>query len=407
MPQQLRAFPAPTFSRQTAPAGSSTATDRWALTRVQRAVPSARVRLALWDGFDIQPARGAPVATVVFKTRRALLATIWNPDLNLGDAYMRGDVEVQGDLVAMLSDVYRALERRRPRPWWLGTRSNGLREARENVHRHYDLGNDFYRLWLDREMVYTCGYFPTPQDTLEAAQIAKMDLVCRKLALMPGDRVVEAGCGWGSLAIFMARHYGVHVRAFNVSAEQIAFARQRAREESVADRVDFVEDDYRNVRGEYDAFVSVGMLEHVGSAHYRTLGSVIARSLTQRGRGLLHFIGRSQPGELNPWIRKRIFPGAHIPTLPEVFKDVLEPPNLAALDVENLRLHYEVTLDHWRRRFESALDDVANRFDEPFVRAWRLYLAGSQAAFATGSLHLFQIVFARGSSNAIPWTRAT
>jgi cyclopropane-fatty-acyl-phospholipid synthase len=407
MPHQLRAFPARTFSRRTAPAGSSTTADRWALTRVQRSIPSARVGLALWDGFEVQPARGAPVATVVFKSRRALLATIWDPDLNLGEAYMRGEVEVEGDLVGMLSDVYRALERRKPRPWWRGPGSNSLRQARENVHRHYDLGNDFYRLWLDREMVYTCAYFPAPEETLEAAQVAKMDLVCRKLALAPGDRVVEAGCGWGSLAIFMARHYGVHVRAFNVSAEQIAFARQRAREESAGDRVEFIEDDYRNVRGEYDAFVSVGMIEHVGPAHYGALGEVIARSLTQRGRGLLHFIGRSQPGELNPWIRKRIFPGAHIPTLPEVFEGVLEASNFAALDVENLRLHYEVTLDHWRHRFESATDEVANLFDEAFVRAWRLYLAGSQAAFATGSLHLFQIVFARGSSNAIPWTRAT
>jgi cyclopropane-fatty-acyl-phospholipid synthase len=146
---------------------------------------------------------------------------------------MFGAMEIYGDLVAALNEIYRALDRRTPRPWWLGQRSNDPRVARENVHRHYDLGNDFYRLWLDREMVYTCAYFPTPDDTLEAAQLAKMDLVCRKLALKAGDRVVEAGCGWGSLALFMARHYGVEVRAFNVSPEQIAFARTRAREESL------------------------------------------------------------------------------------------------------------------------------------------------------------------------------
>jgi cyclopropane-fatty-acyl-phospholipid synthase len=169
----------------------------------------------------------------VFKNRRALLASIWNPDLNLGEAYMFGAVEIYGDLVAALNEIYRALDRRTPRPWWLVQRSNDPCAARENVHRHYDLGNDFYRLWLDREMVYTCAYFPMPDDILEAAQGAKMDLVCRKLALKRGDRVVEAGCGWGSLALFMARHYGVEVRAFNVSPEQIAFARTRAREESL------------------------------------------------------------------------------------------------------------------------------------------------------------------------------
>jgi cyclopropane-fatty-acyl-phospholipid synthase len=401
----LHLFSAPAFSQQSA-ASTSTAADRWALARIQQAVFSARVRFVLWDGFELQASRGEPVATLVFKNRRALLATMWHPDLHLGDAYMSGAIEISGDLVAMLNDVYHALGQRSPRPWWLDG-SNGPSDARANVHRHYDLGNDFYRLWLDREMVYTCAYFPTPGESLEAAQVAKMDLVCRKLALKPGDRVIEAGCGWGSLALFMARRYGVQVRAFNLSPEQIAVARRRARDESLASRVEFIEDDYRNLHGEYDAFVSVGMLEHVGRASYGALGEVIARSLTEHGRGLLHFIGRSQPGALNPWIRKRIFPGAYIPTLTEVFERVLEPWDLSALDVENLRLHYASTLDHWRQRFEGASAEIAAMFDDSFVRAWRLYLAGSQAAFIAGSLHLFQIVFARGSCNTIPWTRST
>ena len=190
---------------------------------------------------------GAPVATIVFKNRRALLSWVWDPDLNFGEAYMFGAVEIRGDLVALLGEVYRALGRSRPRSSWSWpARSNGVRAARENVHGHYDLGNDFYRLWLDREMVYTCAYFPTPGYTLEEAQVAKMDLVCRKLGLKAGERVIEAGCGWGSLALFMAKHYGVTVRAFNVSAEQIAHARGRAKEDGLADRVEFVEDDYRN-----------------------------------------------------------------------------------------------------------------------------------------------------------------
>ena len=168
----------------------------------------------------------------------------------------------------------------------------------------------------------------------------------------------------------------------------------------------FVEDDYRNVRGEYDAFVSIGMLEHVGVADFPTLGGVIDRALTPSGRGLLHFIGRNQPLPLNPWIRKRIFPGAYPPTLREVFGRVFEPNALSVLDVENLRLHYAKTLEHWRRRFDSASEGVAHMFGPTFLRAWELYLAGSQAAFDTGSMQLFQVLFARGSSNAIPWTRA-
>jgi cyclopropane-fatty-acyl-phospholipid synthase len=293
-----------------------------------------------------------------------------------------------------------------PRPWWLWRQSNSLRAARENVHHHYDLGNEFYRIWLDREMLYTCAYFPTPDYTLEDAQIAKMDLVCRKLGLKPGERVIEAGCGWGSLALFMAKQYGVSVRAFNISPEQIAYARQRSIEEDLTDRVQFIEEDYRNIHGDCDVFEHADRHEHVGLADYQVLGGVIGRVLTDRGRGFLHFIGRNKPAPLNPWIRKRIFPGAYPPTLREVFERVLEPQNLAVLDVENLRLHYGKTLEHWQQRFNEALPRVASLFDETFVRAWQLYLAGSRAAFTTGSMQLFQVVFARGTSNAIPWTRA-
>jgi cyclopropane-fatty-acyl-phospholipid synthase len=320
---------------------------------------------------------------------------------------MSGGVEITGDLLALLEAIYQALGRPTPRRWWFERSVNDARAARENVHRHYDLGNDFYRLWLDREMVYTCAYFPTPDATLDAAQVAKMDRVCRKLALAPGERVIEAGCGWGSLALFMAARYGVTVRAFNISSEQIAFARGRARAEGLAGRVEFVEDDYRNVRGECDAFVSIGMLEHVGAADYRTFGAVIDRTLPERGRGLLHFIGRDRPSPLNPWIRKRIFPGAYAPTLREVFERVLEPHALSVLDVENLRLHYAKTLEHWRRRFGASAREVASMFDDRFVRAWDLYLAGSQAAFTTGSMQLFQVVFARGASNGIRWARVS
>ena len=347
---------------------TSTSLDRWALSRIQGTVRSAPIGFALWDGFELRAPVHPPVATIVFKNRQALFGWVWDPELNFGEAFMSGGVEIRGDLVALLEAIYRAWGTTKRRPWWLWQQSNDVHSAKENVHHHYDLGNNFYRLWLDRDMVYTCAYFPTPDATLEAAQIAKMDLVCRKLRLQPGERVVEAGCGWGSLALFMARHYGVTVRAFNVSAEQIAYARRKASEQGLADRVDFVEDDYRQVRGTYDAFVSVGMLEHVGAPDYPTLGGVIDRALTDSGRGLLHFIGRNQSAPLNAWIRKRIFPGAYAPTLREVFEHVLEPHDLSVLDVENLRLHYAKTLEHWRSRFKDASREVAAMFDDD-VRA--------------------------------------
>jgi 2-polyprenyl-3-methyl-5-hydroxy-6-metoxy-1,4-benzoquinol methylase len=279
--------------------------DRWALARIQAFVKTAPIRFALWDGFELSPDTGPPVATMVFKERSALYGWMWDPELNFGETYMSGLVEIEGDLLELLEAIYRSFTRPR-RPWWLWQGSNDTRAARENVHHHYDIGNDFYRLWLDDEMVYTCAYFPTPEVSLEEAQVAKLDLVCRKLHLKPGETVIEAGCGWGSLALYMARHYGVSVRAFNISSEQIAYARARAEREGLDDRVEFILDDYRYVQGTCDAFVSVGMLEHVGASDYPTLGRVMDRTLSTNGRGLLHFIGRDRPAPLDsetdfPW----------------------------------------------------------------------------------------------------------
>jgi len=283
--------------------------------------------------------------------------------------------------------------------------ANSLHGSRKNIHSHYDLGNDFYRLWLDAQLVYTCAYFPSPSATLEAAQEAKLDYVCRKLQLQPGERVVEAGCGWGALALHMARHYGVSVKAYNISHEQILYARQRAAEAGLSDKVEFVEDDWRNISGNFDAFVSVGMLEHVGVDNFAHLGEVIRRCIGDSGRGLLHFIGKSHKGVFSRWIRKRIFPGAYAPTLGEAM-NILQPHNYAVLDVENLRPHYARTLEHWLERFDKSGQQVSEMYDPWFERAWRLYLAGSIAAFRAGTLQLFQISFAGPTRRPISWTRA-
>ena len=254
-------------------------------------------------------------------------------------------------------------------------------------------------------MAYTCAYYPSEDATLDEAQTAKMDHVCRKLRLKAGESVVEAGFGWGALALHMARHYGVKVRAFNISREQVNYARERAKAEGLDGRVEYVQDDYRNIAGKYDAFVSVGMLEHVGVDNYRDLGGVAQRSLHPHGRGLIHSIGRNFPAALHPWIERRIFPGAYPPSLSEMAQ-IFEPWNLSILDIENLRLHYARTLTHWLELYEGHLDRVRGMFDERFVRMWRLYLAGSIAAFTTGTLQLFQVVFAPYDNNDIPLTRA-
>jgi cyclopropane-fatty-acyl-phospholipid synthase len=373
-----------------------------------RAAGRPPLRCVLPDGSVIDPPAGEVVGTLRFRDRPALYAFLRRPEIGFGEGYTDGAIEVEGDLVEMLAAAYGApasplVERllfppRQPR-------ANTLRGSRDNIHRHYDLGNDFYRLWLDERMLYTCAYYPTPAASLEQAQVAKMDHVCRKVALRPGERIVEAGCGWGSLALHMAQRYGVTVRAFNISHEQIAYAREQAARAGVGDRVEFIEDDYRNITGTYDCFMSVGMLEHVGVDNYRALGALIDRCLPAHGRGLVHTIGRTRPMRLNAWVEKHIFPGGEPPTIAQMMA-LFEPFGFSVLDIENLRLHYERTAAEWLRRFEGQAQRVRQMFDERFVRAWRLYLAGTTVAFRLSLLQLFQVVFARERHNGIPWTRA-
>jgi cyclopropane-fatty-acyl-phospholipid synthase len=243
--------------------------------------------------------------------------------------------------------------------------------------------------------------------SLEEAQQAKLEYVCRKLDLRSGDRVIEAGCGWGALAIYMGKHYGVTVRAYNISSEQLVYAREQAERQGVADRVTFIDGDFRSIGGECDVFVSVGMLEHVGSRQYQALGEVINRVIDpQTGRGLLHFCGRNQHMAVAAWTDRYIFPGGYVPTLSEVTASVLEPWNLSVTDVENLRRHYATTVRHWRERFEHVWPQVASMFDERFVRMWRMYLACSEACFTSGDMQLFQVTFGRATDNSQRWTRS-
>jgi cyclopropane-fatty-acyl-phospholipid synthase len=392
--------------------GSVYALDRWLVRRALKQLGNPPVGVVLWDGEEITTAPEVPEAHVRIHDRRTLIKLLLDTDLAFGDAYTDGRVEVFGDLTAFIELVYQAeppavstgFLKRLLTGQFSRPRRNSLSGSRRNIHHHYDLSNDFYRLWLDEQMVYTCAYFPTPLATLEQAQFAKMDHVCRKVRLRPGQTVVEAGCGWGALARHMARHFGATVRAFNISHEQIVYARERAKAEGLDRLVEFVEDDYRAISGTCDAFVSVGMLEHVGRDHYPDLGRVIRRCLKPAGVGLIHSIGRNRRSATNSWLEQRIFPGAYIPSLSEIM-NVVEPAGFSVLDVENLRLHYAETLRHWLRRFEQAADRIAAQFDPNFVRAWRLYLASSAAAFTTGHMQLFQVVFAPGRNNQIPWTR--
>jgi cyclopropane-fatty-acyl-phospholipid synthase len=403
-------YDAPNLSAEN---GRVSTAERWLAKKLLAALGHPPIAIVFWNWEEVYTAAGAAVARAVVHDRAALYRLLANPALHFGDLYSTGRIEVEGNLVEFLETAYRAQDNpermkllRKIQDNFLNRpRANTLTGSRNNIHHHYDLGNAFYELWLDREaMQYTCAYFPDATMTIEQAQRAKLDHVCKKLRLKPGDRVVEAGCGWGGLARHMAKYYGASVKAYNISRQQVLYAREKAKAMGLADRVEYVEDDYRHIKGEYDVFVSVGMLEHVGPDNYRELSNVIDRALTQNGRGLIHSIGRNRPARMNAWIEKRIFPGGYPPTLGEMMP-IFETHNFSVLDVENLRLHYAKTLEHWRARFDQNAEKIEQMYDGAFVRAWRLYLCGSIAAFTTGSLQLFQVAFARGKDNNLPWSR--
>ena len=387
--------------------------DRRLVRRIMKHVGNPRISVRLWNGDEFPITDARPVACMEFCDRRAIYELLRAPSVGFGECYSRGLIEIHGDFLAFANEVTAAITHNRDRGYYgpkirsllRALRRNSLRRSRRNVRHHYDLGNDFYKLWLDDSMVYTCAYYDTPAATLAEAQIAKLDHVCRKLKLRPGQKVIEAGSGWGALAVHMAEHYGVNVTSYNNSKEQIAFARERAAAKNLGDRVTFIEDDYRQVDQRCDVFVSIGMLEHVGLANYRALGALIKRVLKPDGLGLVHSIGRSFSDRTDPWIVKHVFPGGHIPSISEMMS-VFEPQRFSILDIENLRPHYARTCEQWLHNFEAVADKVGEMYDEEFVRMWRLYLAGSSAGFRSGTLQLFQVLFTPIGNNNVPWTRA-
>ncbi|NIN36557.1 MAG: class I SAM-dependent methyltransferase [Gammaproteobacteria bacterium] len=387
--------------------------DRWVARKILSIIGNPALAFVLHDGSTVTIGDGQTSLRLLIHDRPALWLLAINPELYFGELYSEGRIDLEGGLSEFLNTANRALTARKSPVVsgliysWVKQLfiNNSLDTARHNIHQHYDIGNAFYEKWLDREMQYTCAYFAAPDCTLEQAQIAKMDHVCRKLRLEPGQSVVEAGFGWGGLARHMARKYGVRVKAYNISHEQVAYARQRAKNEGLDEQVEYIEDDYRNIRGEFDVFVSVGMLEHVGTRNYKVLGRVINSCLKEKGMGLIHTIGRNRPGYMNPWIAKRIFPGACPPAISEMM-NIFESENLSVLDIENLRLHYATTLEHWLSRFNDNIGQIREKYDEKFIRAWRLYLCGSISAFTTGRLQLYQVVFTPGENNNLPWSRA-
>jgi cyclopropane-fatty-acyl-phospholipid synthase len=338
------------------------------------------------------------------------------PGLHLGEAYMDGGLSFEQGTIWDLFDIIgrnvegkslvgkgliastvRAVRQRL-------TTMNHRAAARRNVHHHYDLSPDLYRRFLDEDMQYSCAYFARPDMSLDEAQAAKKAHIAAKLRLSPGLKVLDIGCGWGGLALHLAREHRVEVHGVTLAEEQLAVARARAAEAGLEDRVAFTLTDYRDVEGPYDRIVSVGMFEHVGPANYPVFFETVRRLLKPDGVALLHSIGRSDgPGPPQAWITKYIFPGGYIPALSEVVGPV-ERSRLIVTDVEILRMHYALTLAAWRERFRSQWDEIAEIYDERFCRMWEFYLAISELAFRYMGHMVFQMQLSR-RIDSLPITR--
>ncbi|HUI94323.1 MAG TPA: cyclopropane-fatty-acyl-phospholipid synthase family protein [Xanthobacteraceae bacterium] len=383
---------------------------------ITRLIRHGNLRLTTARGTVLQvgDGRGPPIAAR-FTSWRAEFNVLLEPELKLGEAYMNGTLVVeQGSIADLLAlamgngDLH-ALRWSHPlealQLAWRRLKQFNLRgRARRNVAHHYDLDERLYALFLDADRQYSCAYFETPTATLDDAQLGKRRHVAAKLKLGPGARVLDIGCGWGGLALYIAELTGARVTGITLSHEQLALARVRAAEKQLASQVEFRLQDYRDVAETFDRIVSVGMFEHVGVVFYDRFFRACAQTLADDGIMVLHAIGRSEgPGITNPWIAKYIFPGGYIPALSEVLP-AIERAGLLVTDIEILRLHYAATLRAWRERFLAHRETVERLYDARFVRMWEFYLAASEMAFVKQNMMVFQIQLTK-RQGTVPITR--
>lgn len=387
-----------------------------------RAVRAGELTVTYADGRVARygrPAPGRAPVAIRFADRATPGCIARNPRIGAGEAYMDGRLIVeQGDVLDLVRLIRAGLPfetggRLEPPALWRRAlaglagrvdRMNWARRARRNVAHHYDLSDGLYDLFLDADRQYSCAYFTDPAQSLEAAQADKKAHIAAKLALAPGQSVLDIGCGWGGLALYLHRVAGVDVLGITLSEEQLRVARRRAAEAGVADHVRFELIDYRAVTGRFDRIVSVGMFEHVGPPHYRTFFRQCRNLLAEDGVMLLHSIGRmGGPGVTDSWTSRYIFPGGYIPALSEIVA-ASEPARLIAADVETLRLHYALTIQHWYDRTVARRAEIEALYDARFYRMWCFYLAGALTAFENGGLCNYQLQYVR-DRRALPITR--
>lgn len=371
---------------------------------------SDSLEIKFWDGEVENYGDGDVKFKLIFHEPISRTDVVKDPSMAFGEAYMTQKIDIDGNLEDIVSSLYNNkesfLHNHAQFAKLAMILSNSLRKSKENIHHHYDIGNDFYRLWLDETLTYSCAYFMSPEDSLAIAQRNKIGHTLKKLALSGGETLLDIGCGWGELILTAAKKYHVKATGITLSTEQFNKVQERIKTENLQDRVDVQLIDYRELKSQkFDRVISIGMVEHVGKDHLDKYFTVVNQLLNEGGVSLLHCITSIEEGATNSWIEKYIFPGGYIPAVKELVRLMADHGNYL-LDVESLRRHYRKTLEHWTKNFENALPEIRKTKDETFIRMWRLYLNSCAASFNCGNIDIHQFLFSKGVNNTLPWIRA-
>jgi len=383
-----------------------------------RFIRRGRLRIVGANGktLDFGSGEDGPHVTIKIHDKKLLSKLMLDFLMHLGESYMDGRLTIEQGTISDLLEIFSINSYdAQPMPWQPAAEAlfplvrpllqqNSLSGSRKNVAHHYDLSADFFKLFLDKDMQYSCAYFTHPENDLDTAQLDKKRLIASKLLLSPGMEVLDIGCGFGGMAIYLAKNFGVQVTGITLSEEQYKVAVQRTVQEGLEKSVKFRMQDYRNATGPFDRIVSVGMFEHVGVENYRKFFAQVKALLKDNGVALLHSIGRMDgPGNTEEWLLKYIFPGAYAPALSEVLP-VIEKSGLWATDIEILRLHYARTLKCWHDNFDRNRAAIAQMYDEKFCRMWEFFLAAGEMDFRYLSTMVMQIQLAK-KVGAVPITR--